>query len=74
MIIKTVLSIARGRQCYLHQSLSSQCRDIYNKSPLQSLSVSLHLLTAALDAAHRYILLSNTLKLTFGVNLVNSTF
>lgn len=43
MLIKSVLSIARGRQCYLHQSLSSQCLDIYNKSAsLQPLSVSLH--------------------------------
>jgi len=40
--MKSILSIARGKKCYLHQSLTSQCRDVYNKSPLQSLSVSLH--------------------------------
>jgi len=43
MIIKSVLSVARGRQCYLHQSVASHGVDIYNKPPvLQPLSVSLH--------------------------------
>ena len=32
MMIKSVLSLARGKQTYLHQSLSSQCVDILNST------------------------------------------
>ena len=45
MMIKSVLSLARGRHSYLHQSLSSQCVDILARpspSPSPSLYQSLH--------------------------------
>ena len=45
MMIKSVLSLARGRQSYLHESLSSQCLDILPRpslSPSPSLSQCLH--------------------------------
>ena len=46
MMIKSVLSLVRGRQSYLHQSLSSQCVDNIltrpSLSPSPSLSQCLH--------------------------------
>ena len=43
MMIKAVLSLVRGRQSYLHQSLSSQCVDILSRpSTSPSLSHCLH--------------------------------
>ena len=41
MMIKSVLSLARGRQTYLHQSLNSQCVDILSR-PSPALSQCLH--------------------------------
>ena len=41
MMIKSVWALTRGRQSYLHQSLSSQCLDILSK-PSPCLSQSLH--------------------------------
>ena len=51
MMIKSVLSLAWGRQTYLHQSLTSQCVDILSRSsPSPSLSQCLHTSSPASSA------------------------